>query len=516
MSVNEPNPSSMFLSASVVQTPSSSIKSEISKFLPHDPEIVIILNALGNPDKPRDHSLQQKLQDYQLEDGLLLYKGLIYIPDYEPLKTAILEQNHDSRTSGHLGQAKTLEMVRRNFYWPSQKSFVFEYVKTCDTCHRNKAIHHSKFGLLHPLPIPSAPWKSISMDHIVDLPVADGFNCILVVVDRLTKMAHFIPARKTDTSRQLARQFLTNVFKLHGLPSDIVSDRGTTFSSTWWKEFLGMLKINPNMSTAFHPETNGQTERVNQALEQYLRIFCDHLQDDWAELLPIAEFSYNNAHHSAIGMSPFYANHGYHPRLEATLRDAKTPHVTDHVKRLKTIQDEAKENISKALQSYTKFANRSRTVAPEYQVGQSVWLLRKHIATNRPSSKLDVKRLGPFEIKARVGTHAYRLGLPLTMNIHNVFHVSLLEPHHPNLIASRRVEDPPPPVINEAGDEEWEVAEILDSRLRRRKLQYLVDWKGFGVQDRCWVDASDFHDDDELVVDFHTKYPSKPGAERLG
>lgn len=157
------------------------------------------------------------------------------------------------------------------------------------------------------------------MDHIVNLPKSRGFDALLVVVDRFTKMAHFIPARTTEKAADLAFQFLDNVVKHHGLPRTIVSDRGTTFTSMFWKEVLRQARIEPLYSTAYHPQTNGQTERTNQTLEQYLRANLNHLQDDWAALLPMAEFAYNNARHSSTGLTPFYANYGRHPRSDVAI-----------------------------------------------------------------------------------------------------------------------------------------------------------------------------------------------------
>lgn len=353
------------------------------------------------------------------------------------------------------------------------------------------------------------------MDHITDLPEASGYNSILVVVDRLTKAACFIRARKTDTAKTLASQFTENIFRLHGLPKDIVSDRGTTFTSQWWKEFLQHAKITPNLSTAFHPQTDGQTERVNQVLEQYLRNFCDYSQTNWSELLPMAEFAYNNSYHTSIGMTPFYANHGFHPNLNMSLVPGSVPDVYQRVQQIRSAHDSAAANIKKALERHARYANRKRIEAPEFVIGQLVWLLRKHINTARPSDKLEAKRLGPFTVSRRIGKSAYELKLPSSMELHNVFHVSLLEPHRPNKFASRNVPSQPPPIVNETNEEEWEVDSILDARLHRRRLQYFVTFVGYGPEEHQWVSANDFDDDDQLVLDFHNANPTKPGYSRI-
>ncbi|SGY29992.1 BQ5605_C002g01105 [Microbotryum silenes-dioicae] len=497
------------LAASLVKfSPPSDIVDLIKFHLSQDPVSNQIVNDLNH-----DSTLHPY---FKLQDNLLLHHDKIYIPNAEPLKVKLLAQAHDSLLSGHPGQVKTFELLDRNYTWPGMRQFVNNYVKTCDSCQRNKPTHHRKHGHLQPLPIPSKPWSSLSMDHIVDLPPSSGFDCVLVVVDRLTKEAHFIPTHKTDSSRDLARTFLTHVFKLHGLPTDIVSDRGATFTSNWWSEFLAMLKIKPNLSTAFHPESDGQTERTNQTLEHYLRYFCDYLQTNWSELLPLAEFAYNNSFHSSIGASPFYVTRGYHPRLEVSLRDSFVTDVPKYLQHLRSVQETARKQILQAQETQARFANLKRKPSPPFKIGDQVLLNRKNIQTSRPSSKLDSHKLGPFRIQRIISPAAFKLELPASMKIHPVFHVSLLEPYQANSLASRCSNPPPPPeIIN--GEEEYQVEQILDSRNNRRsrRLEYFVDWTGYGPQDRQWVSAADFDDDDSLVIEFHTRHPHKPGFERI-
>ena len=225
--------------------------------------------------------------------------------------------------------------------------------------------------------------------------------------------------KKTDTA-----QFLDNIFSIHGLPDDIVSDRGTTFTSGWWTEFLKMLGTKPNLSTAFHPETDGHTERIHQSLELHLRCFCDYLQDDWADLLPMAEFAYNSTHHSTIGMTPFFANYGYHPRMSLTLLSTPAPSAQKRISSIHAAHELAKSSARTAAQQYAYWANKKRLDPPSFAVGEKVSLLRRNIRTSRPSGKSDAKRLGPFEILAKVGPVAFKLRLPPTMKIHPTFHVS--------------------------------------------------------------------------------------------
>ena len=275
------------------------------------------------------------------------------------------------------------------------------------------------------------------MDFIVALPPSPSDNdAIFVVVDRFTKMAHFSATKTTADAPAIARLFLQDVHRPHGLPADIVSDRDKIFTSKFWREFLALLDVKPNMSTAFHPQTDGQTERVNQVLEQYLRAFCNYQQDDWQELLPLAEFAYNNSVHASTGKTPFFANYGYHPNSAATVKlrvpSAKNPEVDKLLKSLPNVHKQLKLDLADAAATQARFYNRKVKEAPPFKIGDQVWLLRRNIKTARPSDKLDYKRLGPFPIKDKIGQAAFRLQLPASMRMHPVFHVSLLEPVRPN------------------------------------------------------------------------------------
>jgi hypothetical protein len=357
------------------------------------------------------------------------------------------------------------------------------------------------------------------MDFIVELPESNGFNAILVCVDRFTKMAHFCPTTTNITSEGTADLYLRYVFKLHGLPTDIVSDRGTQFVSRFSKRLYELCKIKHNKSTAYHPQSDGQTERVNQVLEQYLRIFCDYQQDDWNELLPLAEFSYNNAQHASTLISPFFANYGINPRCSLQVSSpadpAQNPAAEELVERIKTIHQQLRENITSAQAKYKDYHDTHVKEAPPFAVGDLVWLSRKNITTTRPSSKLDYKRLGPYKILEVVGESkmAFKLDLPPRMKIHPVFHASLLDPHHANTIPGRT--QPPPPAVTVEDALEYEVKEILDSRVRNSKLEYLVDWVGYDPHERSWEPASYLDHAPEEIARYHERYPDRPSAHNI-
>ena len=451
---------------------------------------------------------------FHIKNDMLYNRERLYVPDQGKLRLTILQHYHDHRTAGHPGRHKTLQLIQRDFWWPKMRDYVKEYVDTCDKCGRTKSRRHLPYGELKSLPVPPFPWSSISMDLIEFLPDSNGYNSILVIVDRLTKQATFIPTTTGLDAKELARLFLTHIFSKHGLPQDIVTDRGSEFASDFWRELTKALDIKLNFSTAFHPETDGQTERVNQALEQYLRLYVDYQQHEWAELLPIAEFTYNNTPHSSTTVSPFFANKGYNPRANfAAISNDNTPasldsqHPATFAEGVTALHDHLRGEIQKANEASKIAFDRNHLPSPDYQEGDKVWLSTRFIKTTRPAKKLDNRYLGPFVIKDKISSHAFRLELPTTMRIHNVFHVSLLEPYHENTLPGRI--QPPPPPVEVNGDVEYEVEAILDHKIDRRfsaeeRLRYLVKWLGY--DDTTWEGPSNLQNATEILEAYRRKY----------
>jgi hypothetical protein len=458
---------------------------------------------------------QQHRQDpkfpWSWQDGLLLRHNLVYVPHDDAVRVALVSQHHDAPLAGHYGVTKTLELLSRNYYFPGMSTYVRNYVTTCDLCSRAKVPRHRKHGQLAPLPVPKSPWKDISCDFVVDLPLSNGYDSLLVFVDRFTKMCHLVPCTKTATAPDFAKMFLDNVIRLHGIPDSLVSDRGSIFTSKFWKCLSSLMGVEPKTSTSFHPQTDGQTERMNQTIEQYLRIFCNHQQDNWHDLLSLAEFSYNNVYQETIRCSPFYANYGYHPEFHVTLKPPSSltsvPAAKDLAARLQSLHEQLVENIKSAQAQQAKYYD-AKHKPIEFQPGDKVWLLTPNIKTDRPSKKLDWKRLGPFPIAKRIGSQAYRLQLPPSMKIHPTFHVSLLEPYKSSMIPGRSQPPPPPTKVND--EFEYQVETILDSKLQRRKLYYLVRWEGYTPDHDSW-EPWDYLNCPGLVRDFHRRYPDKPG-----
>lgn len=361
------------------------------------------------------------------------------------MRNLLLKQYHESPAAGHWGSMKTLDMLMRTFGWPNMRKDILDFIKKCKSCQAVKVDHRPPQGQLKPLPIPDRPWSHIGVDFIVKLPLNDQYDSIMVIVDHFSKHAHFIPARETWNAEDLAFAFVDRVFRSHGLPDVIFSDRGTTFMSKFWTLVLSQLNVKPAPSTAFHPQTDGQVERINAILEDFLRHFVSQEQDDWVKWLAIAEFSYNNTPSASTGFSPFFAQHGYHPRFNSLVASSGIPAADSFVTHLQDVHSSLIQTLTLAKTAQAKYYNGSRRVAVTYSPGDLVWLSRKHIKTRRPSSKLDVRRLGPFPVIQMVGSNAAELSLPRSYaRLHPVFNVSLLMPYVREQEEAVSIPDPPP------------------------------------------------------------------------
>ncbi|CAJ0968110.1 unnamed protein product [Ranitomeya imitator] len=333
-------------------------------------------------------------------------------------------------------------------------------------------------------------------------------SVIWVVCDRFSKMIHLVPLSKLPSSSDLVPLFFQHVVRLHGIPENIVSDRGSQFVSRFWRAFCARMGIDLSFSSAFHPQTNGQTERTNQTLEIYLRCFVSADQDDWVSFLPLAEFALNNRASSATLVSPFFCNSGFHPRFSSgQVESSDCPGVDTVVDRLQQIWTHVVDNLTLSQEKAQCFANLRRCVGPRLRVGDLVWLSSRHIPMKVSSPKFKPRFIGPYRISEVLNPVSFRLTRPDSFSIHNVFHRSLLRRYVAPMVPSV---DPPAPVLVE-GELEYIVEKILDSRVSRRKLQYLVKWKGYGQEDNSWVFASDVHAAD-LVRAFHMAHPGRPGG----
>lgn len=447
-------------------------------------------------------SNEGKVHRFWVEDGLLYTKGRrLYVPKWESLRRDIIRECHDTRWAGHPGQKRTMALVEAGYYWPRMRDTVELYVKTCLICQQDKSENKQSAGLLQPLPIPERPWDSVSLDFISALPKSEGFGSILVIVDRFSKYGTFVACDRDCNAEEAARAFFKNVVKLWGLPRNIVSDRDPRFTGRLWTELFKMLGTELSFSTSFHPQSDGQTERVNALLEGYLRHFVSANQRDWAKLLDIAQFSYNLQRSEATGRSPFELATGQQPLTPHTLAAPKTegrsPGAFIMVKHWEEHADQARACLEKSRKRMKKWADEKRRPS-EYTVGGLVLvkLLPQQFKAFRSLHKGLIRRYeGPFEIVGKVGKVSYRLDLPDTLKIHPVFHVSMLKPYHVDEDdRDRGVSMRAPPIMTKSYDKEIE--KILASKEVRkqgvpRQTHFLIKWKGQPEAEATWEPEND-------------------------
>ncbi|QRW17320.1 Retrotransposable element Tf2 protein [Rhizoctonia solani] len=454
------------------------IVTKVRSRLKEDPSLEQIIQFLTEDADNALPSIQKAYQEYDWEEDLLWYRGRLVVPNHKPLKERLLKEFHDSPLAGHPGQQRTLELLSQNYWWPGMKSSAKEWVEHCPTCQANQRARAPVIAL-KPLEVPPYPFHTILYDFITGFPKSQGHDAILVVIDSFSKFGHFIPTSKKVTSKGLADLFITHIWKLHGLPIKTVSDRGTTFTGKFLQALYQRLGIKPSFSSAYHPESDGQTERVNQFIEFYLRSYVAANHSDWATWLPLAEYAYNNAKHASTGKTPFELVYGRNPVMNPSNVPANVPEAD---KVADTLAQEWKEAKSALRLSKERMAENQGTI-PEYSVGEKVWLDGKNVELRTNSNKLDPRRLGPFKIIEKVSSHAYRLELLETLKIHNVFYVGLLSKSH-EAPSQPFPEQPPPETIE--GEEEYEVEQIIDSKRQRGKWFYLIKWKGYGPEDNSW------------------------------
>lgn len=389
---------------------------------------------------------------------------------------------------------RTFKRLRQLFYWPAMYSSVQAYVSACEICQRNKTETLSPAGLLQPLSVPCQVWEDISLDFIEGLPTSQGKDTILVVVDRLSKYAHFIPLSHPFTAKAVAEKFVDGVVKLHGMPRSIISDRDPIFISKFWQEFFKLSGTQLNMSSSYHPQTDGQTEVVNRCLEQYLRCFANDQPRKWLTYLAWAEFWYNTAYHASIGMTPFQALYGRLPPSIPTYE--KTQSIVHEVDQQLANRDELLARLKKNLESAR---NRMKQLADKkrreviFQEGDLVYLrlhpYRQQTVSSRKHQKLSSRFYGPYAVEKRIGEVAYKLKLPVGARIHPTFHVSLLRKH----IGNNAQVHPELPPLTDDGEVVLEPEAILETRwIKRGKTfaeEQLVKWKRLPLEEATWESA---------------------------
>jgi len=320
-------------------------------------------------------------------------------------------------------------------------------------------------------------------------------------------MVYFIATTEKTSAEGLAKLFRDHIWKLHGLPESIISDRGVQFAVGTIKELNNLLGIQTKLSTAYHPQTDGQMERINQELEQYLRVFINHRQEQWPDWLEMAEFAYNNKIHVATKTLPFKANYGQDPRMEfERRRKGKYEAAGKFVEKMKKIQEEAKAVLGKAQEEMKKFGDRRRGKREKYKVGDLVLLSTKDLKwqmKGKKSEKLTERFMGPYKVKGIISSNAIELELPNSIKIHPVVNVSRVRLYKSQVKGQKKIL--PKPVIIEE-EEEFEVEKILNKRMVRRKEKFLVRWKDYTVGEDTWENKENLENAKELVEEFEREH----------
>ncbi|KAE8687867.1 Detected protein of unknown function [Hibiscus syriacus] len=497
-----------------IETVEGTLLERIKEGLPHDPVAERII----------DGAKEGRTREFWLEGELLYYRGhRLFVPRYGKLRKELMKECHDSKWAGHPGVDRTLALLSEQYYWPHMAEDVQAYVKTCLVCQQDKIEAKKPAGLLQPLPIPERPWESISMDFIIGLPKTDGFSSIMVVVDRFSKYAMFIPTSKVCPAMEAARLFLKHVVKFWGMPKTIISDRDTRFTGRFWTELFKLMGSSLNFSTAVHPQTDGQTERVNALLEIFLRHYVSANQCDWPKLLDVAQFSYNLQRSDATNQSSFEIVIGQQPLTPNTVvTKYEGPNPSSHnvAKEWHEQHDLARACLHKAGKRTKKWANRKcRDV--NFEVGDLVLEKLANILCHADVHKGLVRRYeGPFRVVKRVGTMAYKLELPPTIRAHPVIHVSLLKPYHQDAEDPDRGKSHRAPV-EVAVSYDKEIQDIQAERVIRRpghrpRHEYFVLWKGQPECEGSWEHAEGIWQFKTMIDQFHARRVTRASSEAVG
>jgi len=441
------------------------------------------------------HSIEKK--DHWLKNGRLV------IPSEETLKQEILQLLHDAPTAGHPGRDETFVQVSDAYWWPGMRTWITDYVAGCAVCQQNKNITHRKRTPLYRIPTPkdALPFQQIALDLITGLPPNGPYDSILTIVDHgCSRAAVFLPCATTVTGPGVAQLYFDNVYRWFGLPSKVISDRDPRFTSHFGRALMNKIGAKQNLSTAFHPQTDGLSKRKNQWVEQYLRLVANAQQGDWSRWLTVASAVHNDHMNATLGTTPSETLLGYRPILHPDQKVETNNQAVEQ--RLETMT----QKRAQAIAAINKTANKSPTPTEQFKVGDQVWLEASHLKLPYHTPKLAPRRQGPFRVSKVISPVAYQLTLPLSWGIHNVFHASLLLPYKETTAHGPNFERPPPDLVEDA--EEYEVETIVNHRFygRQRHLQYLIKWKGYPSSDNTWEPEENVHAED-LVREYHRRHP---------
>ena len=461
--------------------------------------------SIWNDEKRNEQNWKNTGRFLKDERGLLFFLD----EDYQPRlcvprsqRNFVLREAHENPLeSAHAGPERLWQNLSQKFYWKRMKTDILEYCKACDVCQKTKFTNFNKYGYLIPNPIPSRPYQSIAMDFIVNLPWSNGFNAIFVVVDRLSKQGTFIPCTTGLTAKEFAELFVKHIVCRFGIPDSIITDRDPRWTSDFWRGIASFLKTKMALSSAHHPQHDGQTEILNKLLATMLRAYVSDDLSDWSAWLHILEFAYNNSTHSSTGTSPNFLVYGFQPRtpldflLPESVREANGPSYSlspDSKNFLETLdmhRSSARRAIAKAQDEQAQQFNKGRRAVPDFKKGDRV-LVNPHsldwVDMKGSGRKLKQRWIGPFEITQRINPNVFRLrmsdkypGLP----VFNIQHLKKYD-ESPKEWGERTIM--PESRRPQKESEEYEVEAIVGHRRKGKTLQYLVRWVGYGPQFDTW------------------------------
>ncbi len=459
-----------------------------------------------------------KLKNCRTQNKILYHDSQLWVSFNELLQMNLIREMHDQSSVDHSDILRTVKVIKRNYYWSFMRKTIDRYIRNCYICQRSKTSRNKSNDLLQPLSISEQRWQDIAMNFIIDLSDSSEYNAILTIICRLSKERHYISCITDDegiTVEKTAEMLIQWVYRTHDLPSFIISDRGSQFTSILWKFLCKRLNIFLRLFIVYHLQIDGQSERVNQNVERYLRFFCSYMQNDWSKWLFMIEFVDNNVLFSVIFLIFFFMNKDFHSRMsfDPDIIEYESIRERLQIDRAKNISEQmnktlifAREALVKTREQMVNQANKHRKKI-NYKIESKMFLNERNIVIARFFKKLDDKMLDSFKVTDSVDFF-YKLKLSDTMRIHDVFHSELLRSAVDDSLSDQKNELSKSIVVND--EDEWEIDDILNFQRYRRRLQYRIKWKSYD-NDLNWYNADDdeFMNAQEMVDDFHIKYSIK-------
>jgi len=431
-----------------------------------------------------DHEEVEKIHAEILseDDKGILTKGLA--ATYKVKQTPLMNEEmiqvcHNGRAGGHLEVKRTEDLIQRRHNISDLRNWITEYIARCDSCHRNKIQRDKRFDRVTQLDTLNAPWESITMNFITKLSISKDpawgvkFDSILTIVDRLTKYTMFISFKETATAPVLTYTILQELINNHGLPKEFITNRDKLFTSKFWETLTAELRINHKMSTAYHPQTDGQSKQMNQTVKMYLRHYVNRNQDNWVQLLSTAQFVYNNTQNKTTEETPFWANYEYNPKVwrEPRVHRSQSQKAILDIAEIKKLHKDLTNRIQQQSEQTTE-------IKP-FVVEERVYLRTNNVHVKQQSKKLNNKSIEPFKVKRNIKGLSYELDLLKEMWIHSVFHTFMLQCCN-QFIPLQTTETSVEP------DKEYQVENILEKRMISGKTHYLVKWKEYNTSENTW------------------------------